>query len=194
MLDWTAIATLALGAATVWLGIQARNQVLATKAADQAQQRAVHILAVRPLLIPEPTIEPLPTGLPYAKVRVTTPAEFPILNLNVTVRGQRQDGADSVSVDRGSLAPESVNVATMELAGFTDLSTSRTWGPGLEVVLTYRGLLDQWVVEHYEWLLNEFRAGEPIQTWRLYRLEIAPEGVLGAKSLDRSFGAPPAYS
>ena len=64
----------------------------------------------------------------------------------------------------------------------------------MEVVLTYYGMLGQWVVEHYEWLLNESRRGGPVNTWRLYRLEIEPRGVKGADSLDLRFGAPPVYS
>jgi len=197
MIDWTAIAALAtvfLGAATLYLGMQARRQSDASQDADRARQREAHILAVRPLLVREPSLSASPAGASLATVKTVVGGEFPVLNLNVTIRGRGQAGDDvAVSADRGSLAPGIEDHAILELLRFADMSTTRTWGPGLEVVLTYHGLLGQWVVEHYEWLLNARREGRP-RAWRLYRFEVEPRGVPGASSLDLRFGAPPAYS
>lgn len=189
--DWVAIATFALALATVWLGFQAKWARDAAAAADTARQREAHILSVRPLLVADPGVRSGTNGVLYAKIRAMT-GDAPVLNLNVTIRGEVQSGEGvSASTDRGSLPPDTEDTATVELSQMLDLSGKRTWGPALEVVITYHGLLGQWVVEHYEWRFNE-RAPHT-KTWRLYRLEIEPRGVTGAPSIDQTFGAPPLY-
>jgi len=148
-------------------------------------------MAIRPLLVSEPSIESLPNGLPCAKVR-SKAGEYPVLNLTVAIRGAGNDGKPTgSSTDRGSIPPGTDDTATVEITPVIDLSTGRTWGPGLEVVLTYHGLLGQWVVERYEWNYNG--RGPHTKAWRLYRLEIAPLGVAGAASLDQRFGGPPLF-
>jgi len=44
------------------------------------------------------------------------------------------------------------------------------------------------VVETYEWRIGEQMREQSEATWRLSRLQIVPQGVPGAKSVDLTFG------
>ncbi len=210
MIDWTAVATFALAVVTAALAWQVAGQTRAAREADRARQRETHLLAVRPLLLHEPVIRAASPGLPIAEMTYEVHGDLPVLDHTITLRGQAQDGSPmSYSGPPHSLPAGAGATVRLELGSFLDLQTLFSWNASaFEVVSTYKGLLGQWVVEHYEWdyngrrreeqtvqvLREHGRTVEPSPTWRLYRLEIEPRGVAGAASIDLRFGEPPKYA
>jgi hypothetical protein len=193
MIDWTALATFALAAVTAVLAWQVREQIRAAGEADVARQREVHILAVEPLIVPEPEPGSTRAGSPVAGVRIEVPTRSPVLDLTVAIRGETRDPQrDSTSVSRGSLPTGATELVTLDILPFVDLANGRTWGTTVEVEVSYHGLLGQWVVEHYEWSLTRAMGGDMERLWRLYRLEIAPN-VPGAAAIDQWFGERPPF-
>jgi hypothetical protein len=173
--EWVAVATFALAAATVWLALEARQARNAAKKAEDARQGSAEVGAIPLILMPEPSVTQEGTEH-FVRFNLHTPQTGPMLSVKISFG---RDGMEPAVLNAGTFPPDrNPETRPLPIPGFLDP------GPPLaapmdphEVIVDYRGLLGQRIVEHYEWrlrsVLDASLPPDPTR-WRLARLEIIP--------------------
>jgi hypothetical protein len=166
-----------------------KEETKALQAAERNRERETQLLAIKPQLIATAPKRSTGTGSQagraVAVVSGKTSDLGPALDLRVTLH---RDGIHA-TVELGSRSAGDPFEAEIPLDKFvTSEMGGPTSGDPHEVIVEWRGLLGQSVVETYEWFTDQTRAGSRL-TWRLRRLTIAPS-LPDAQPLELEFSEP----
>lgn len=172
-LDWVALATVALAAATLWLGWQARSQIALSREVESHRQAETHILEADPLEVELLDWQTRNAAKePMLRIRVTAVGDKPVTAITATIRSEQQ--AESESQGVGSLAPGKPEMFTFRFAPFELLDQC-------QIVIESHGLLGQRIIQTYRLRPDRLRDGTPGKQLYLERQEIVPN-VEGATS------------
>jgi hypothetical protein len=191
------VLTIGLVAVTAFYALQnlsmaesMRTQTEQFRAADAARQREAQILDIQPFLADKPIVD---FGAPSRMAWPLLARDRPVLHLTATLRAMAEspdpgsvDGRSSISRGLGSHPPQGKARAYYELDRFLRPGTHIPFEDTWEMELTYRGILDQWVVETYRWRVSEDFKASKQHWWHLSRLQIQTS-VAGAPAMNQAF-------
>lgn len=171
--DPTAFGTLLLAGATFWLAMTARREIRDTRISEERRRAELQIAEADPLLVEYDFHHIDREGRSSLTIEIANKGAKPVVAVKTTIRSPI-DGRSETPSGFSMVAPKASKQVNLGLTPFLDTD------PVVEVVVVSHGIMNQEVVQRFDWRLDE-----------VLKVELGPEDirVLREEGMD-----PPLYA